>query len=48
MDVLVYNGKAGIKIYATPSQARILKIVVSLNQADAHFIKFLVISKAAN
>lgn len=37
VDASVRNGRAGISVYATPSQARISKTVASSGQADAHF-----------
>lgn len=48
VDASVRNGKAGIGVYATPSQVRISKTVASSDQADAHLTELLAISDAAN
>ena len=48
INVLVYNSRAGVSMYTTPSKVMLLKIMVSFNQANTYFIKFLAISKAAN
>jgi hypothetical protein len=48
VDASVRKGKAGIGIYAMPSQARISKTVASSDQVDTHLTEFLAISEAAN
>lgn len=48
VDGSVRKGKAGIGIYATPSQTHISRTVASSDQADAHFTELLAISEAAN
>jgi len=48
VNALVHNGRAGIGVYATPSKVMLLKTVASSNQANAHLIELLAISKAAN
>jgi ribonuclease HI len=48
VDASVRNGRAGIGVYATPSQARISRTVASSDQADAHLTELLAISEAAN
>ena len=48
VDASVRNGRAGIRVYATPSQAHISKTVASLEQADAHLTELIAINKAAN
>ena len=48
MDASVCKGRAGIGVYAMPSQACISKVVASSNQADTHVIELIAISEAAN
>ena len=48
VDASVRNGRAGIGVYAKPSQVCISKTVASSEQADAHLTELLAISEAAN
>ena len=48
VDRSVCKGKAGIRIYATPSQISVSKTIDSSDQADAYFTELLAISEAAN
>jgi ribonuclease HI len=48
VDASVRNGKAGIGIYATPSQVHISRTVANSDQVDTHFTELLAISEAAN
>jgi ribonuclease HI len=48
VDASVRNGRAGIGVYASPSQVCISKTVASAEQADAHLTELLAISEAAN
>jgi ribonuclease HI len=48
VDASVRKGRAGIGVYATPSQAHISTIVASSDQADAHLTELVAINEAAN
>jgi hypothetical protein len=48
VDASVRNGRAGISIYATPSNVNVSKTMASSDQADAHLTELLAISEAAN
>jgi ribonuclease HI len=48
VDASVHNRRAGIGIYATPSQVQVSKTVASSDQANVHLTELLAISEAAN
>ena len=48
VNALVQRCKAGIRIYTTPSQVYVLKVVVRSNQVDIHLAELLAINKVAN
>ena len=48
VDASVRNGRAGVGIYATPSNVKVSKTVASSDQADAHLTELLAINEAAN
>src|SRR5947199_2822740 len=48
VDASVQKGRAGIGVYAMPSQERISKVVASSEQADAHVTELIAINEAAN